>query len=346
MRKKWVTILQIAATYIGTVVGAGFASGQSIMQFFTIYGAFGIVGCLIATVLFMWLGTRMMIISHRIKAYSYQELNTYLFGSFFGKLANLLTFVILFGVTAVMLSGTGSIFEEQLHWPFQIGILISILLSYLVMTRELNGILVVNSLVVPLMLLFSIFIAINLVGLDGLFQTTDWQKSQLQDFNWLLSPFSYAALNFAFMQAVMVPLGSEIEDENALKWGGLWGGVGLGFMLLVSHFAINSDMPGILRYDIPMGEFIRYYGWYIHVLFLAVIYGEIFTTLIGNVFGLTRQIQSIYYVPRNTLVLIILLATFLISQIGFTSLLTYLYPLFGYLGLILLIFLALKRVPE
>jgi uncharacterized membrane protein YkvI len=346
MRKNWVVILQVAATYIGTVVGAGFASGQSIMQFFTRYGTLGVVGCLISTFLFMWIGTRMMVISHRIKAYSYQELNTYLFGSFFGKLANLLTFIILFGVTAVMLSGTGSIFEEQLHWPFQIGILISIILSYLVMTKEMNGILVVNSLVVPLMLLFSVFVAINLIGLDSLFQTTGWQRSHLQDFNWVISPFSYAALNFAFMQAVMVPLGSEIKDENALKWGGFWGGIGLGFMLLVSHFAMNSQMPEIIKYEIPMGEFIRYYGWYIHALFLIVIYGEIFTTLIGNVFGLTRQIQSIYFVPRNILVLIILLATFLISQVGFTSLLTYLYPLFGYLGLILLVFLALKRMPD
>ncbi|MDO3677624.1 hypothetical protein [Paenibacillus ehimensis] len=38
MDKKTVSILQIAATYTGTVVGAGFASGQSIMQFFTVYG--------------------------------------------------------------------------------------------------------------------------------------------------------------------------------------------------------------------------------------------------------------------------------------------------------------------
>jgi uncharacterized membrane protein YkvI len=42
---------------------------------------------------------------------------------------------------------------------------------------------------------------------------------------------AYAALNFAFVQAVMVPLGSEVEDESVLKWGFFWGGVGLGFML-------------------------------------------------------------------------------------------------------------------
>ena len=34
MENKKVTILKVAATYIGTVVGAGFASGQETLQFF------------------------------------------------------------------------------------------------------------------------------------------------------------------------------------------------------------------------------------------------------------------------------------------------------------------------
>lgn len=149
------------------------------MQFFTVYGAIGGAGILITTLLFMWIGTKMMVLSHRIRAFSYQELNNFLFGDIFGKAANVL---ILLGVTSVMLSGTGSIFEEQLGLPYQLGIVISIVLSYLVMTKEINGILAVNSLVVPLMLFFTILIAIKVVGMDGVLQTTDWQKQQLHTF--------------------------------------------------------------------------------------------------------------------------------------------------------------------
>ncbi|MCY9664435.1 hypothetical protein M5X11_05610 [Paenibacillus alginolyticus] len=345
MNQKTIMILQIAATYIGTVVGAGFASGQSIMQFFTVYGAYGGMGILIATSLFIWIGTKMMILSHRIRAFSYQEQNNYLFGDMFGKVANIFTFIILFGVTAVMISGTGSIFKEQLGLPYQFGIIISILLSYLVMSKELNGILVANSLVVPMMFFFMFLIAIQVVGIDGIWKATDWPKQPLNHVKWIISPFTYAALNFAFAQAVLVPLGSEVKDESVLKWGGFWGGIGLGVMLFISHFAIHSRMPEILRFDIPMAEIIRGFGSFFHVLFILVIYGEIFTTLIGNVFGITRQIQSLYALPRNWVVLATLLTCLLISQVGFTSLLTYLYPLFGYMGMILLIFLVVKRIP-
>lgn len=110
--------------------------------------------------------------------------------------------------------------------------------------------------------------------------------------------------------------------------------------------ASYGSQPEILQYDIPMAEILRDFGRFFHVLFLLVIYGEIFTTLIGNVFGISRQIQSLYNLPKSWLVLGILLASFLISQAGFTSLLTYLYPLFGYMGLILLIFLAAQRMPR
>lgn len=140
-------------------------------------------------------------------------------------------------------------------------------------------------------------------------------------------------------------MGSEIQEESTLKWGGFWGGIGLGSMLLIYHIALNSRMPEMLGYDIPMAEIVQDLGPFLHVLFLLELYGEIFTTLISNVFGVTRQLQSLYKVPEKMTMLIILLACFVISQAGFTSLLTYLYPMFGYIGMLLLILLAFRRLP-
>lgn len=345
MSDRWVKIFQIAVTYIGTVVGAGFASGQSIMQFFTVYGSVGAAGIIISTLLFMWLGTKMMIYAHRIQAFSYQEFNDHLFGRLFGKVANFLTLLILLGVTAVMLSGTGSIFAEQLQLPYQLGILVSIVLSYLVITKGMNGIVVVNALVVPMILLFTSLIAFRAIEPEGLFGINGFQLQQLESYKWVLSPFVYAALNFAFIQAVLIPLGSEIQEESTLKWGGFWGGIGLGSMLLIYHFALNSRLPEMLGYDIPMAEIVQDLGPFLHVLFLLVLYGEIFTTLIGNVFGITRQLQCLYKVPEKMTMLMILLACFVISQAGFSFLLSYLYPMFGYVGILLLILLAFRRLP-
>jgi uncharacterized membrane protein YkvI len=341
MKNKRILTAQVAVTYIGTIVGAGFASGQGILQFFTAYGSAGLLGIGLAAILFVWLGARMMLISARIGAYSYQELNHYLFGPVFGKIADFLTFVILFGSTAVMVAGIGSIFEEQLGLSYQWGIAATVILSYVVMRKEMKGILAVNSIVVPMMFLFTAIVAWHTIKAGDF---TVWQAvSGHPGWRWPVSALSYAALNIVMVQAVLVPLGSEIKDEAVLKWGGIWGGAGLGFMLAVTHFALLGRMPGILDYAIPMAEVIRSFGTAVHILFIAVIYGEIFTTLVGNVFGMARQVEGVVKIPNSLIVIAILLSCILIGQIGFSPLLAYLYPLFGYVGFALLLFLVFKR---
>lgn len=341
MNKKISFTLQVAATYIGTVVGAGFATGQEIIQFFTVFQHWGVLGILISTWLFIWMGTKLMLLSKRINAYSYQELNLHLFGKGLGTAVNLFVFLILLGVTSVMVSGAGSIFKEQLGWPYQVGILFTLLLCYIVMLKGLEGIFIVNSLVVPMMICFSLIILVNAGQMQpgaplSIFDLNSWLESW-RGWQWIMSGIIYVAFNLAMAQAVLVPLGQEMDDVKVLRWGGILGGIGLGFMLLVSHVAFNRLMPDVLQMDVPMAAVIKGFGWLILALFLVVVYGEIFTTLIGNVFGLARQIEQHLHLPEQWIILLILITSFIISQVGFSALVAHLYPVFGYMGLLLLI---------
>jgi uncharacterized membrane protein YkvI len=346
VKRKSALITQIAATYIGTVVGSGFATGQEILQFFTVYYVWGIAGIIVSTILFIWLGSKMMLLSEQMNAHSYQELNTSLFGPYLGKIVNLFVFIVLFGTTSVMVSGTGAIFEEQLELPYQLGIIVTIVLSFFVILKGLRGILVVNSFVVPLMLMFSLIVFVKFTLFNPFHSLTELLTPLQTEHNngkWFLSSLTYVAFNLTMAQAVLVPLGKEIKDRSILKWGGVWGGIGLGFMLLTTHLALQSLMPGVVGLDVPMANVIRELGWVVLLLFLIVVYGEVFTTLIGNVFGITRQIQSMFSFPEKLTILMILLTSFVISQIGFSTLVTYLYPAFGYFGLVLLLVIAVRK---
>lgn len=97
-----------------------------------------------------------MLLARKIGAETYESLNSYLFGDKFAASINLLMFVMLFGVTAVMLSGTGALFTEQLHLPFHAGILLTVLLCFIVMQQGMEGILWTNSVIVPIMILFPL----------------------------------------------------------------------------------------------------------------------------------------------------------------------------------------------
>lgn len=345
MKERWVLASRIGFTYIGTVVGAGFASGQEILQFFTLYGKYSTWGILLCTALFAWLGTRMMLVGHHLKAQSYEEFNRYLFGEQWGRWMTAFVGVILFGVTTAMMSGTGALFEEQMGLSFHLGVILTAILSFLVIIRGMEGILSVNSLVVPLMFSFTIMIAIHGLQNGDVSQLMHLPPRQEQT-HWFLSAVIYVAFNLAMSQAVLVPLGAEVKEEATIRLGGWIGGMGLGVMLLASNFAMQLQLDEVSGLEIPIAYVISALGAGMKYFFLAVMWGEIFTTLIGNVYGLAMNLSQVVPFRLYTIMGLILVFGYLFSMIGFPTLVSYLYPFFGYCGMIVIVLLVLRRLPR
>ncbi|MEX2414512.1 MAG: hypothetical protein WD424_00090 [Paenibacillaceae bacterium] len=334
--------LLIGFTYIGTVVGAGFATGQEILQFFTLYGKMATLTIVISSILFIWLGTKIMVISHEIKAYSYEDMNIHLFGNHLGRWVSLLMLILLLAITTVMLAGAGSVFSEHLNISYQLGLLITMLLAYLVIVRGMSGIKAVNSLVVPIMFFFTIIVFKLAIqspsGYNFLYLSSDYPSWRI----WL-SPFMYTAFNLVLSQAVLVPLGATTPDIRTIRLGGLIGGVGITIMLWIGHIALSAHMPGIVQYDIPMGHIIIPLGPWVYIMFIFIIYAEIFTTLIADLYGLSLQLEQRTSMHPRFMVILLLVVCYAVSQIGFRTLLSTLYPLMGLISLVWLVVIMKKR---
>ncbi|MRX73868.1 hypothetical protein GJU40_17130 [Bacillus lacus] len=342
MKNSFTAAVQVGAVYVGTIVGAGFATGREIVEFFTRFGMLGMLGILLAGCLFIWLGMKILIISRRIGANSYKEFNLFLFGSKLGSIINVFMFVVLLAVTAVMISGAGAVFQEQLNVSKQVGMIATVLLALLVMKFGVKGLLGVNMLVVPVLILFSIILAVNS------FSFTIFTAEPVHEGNplsWLLAAVSYASFNLAMAQAVLVPLAKEIEDEKALKLGGWLGGGVLAAILLSSHIAL-SGLPGFIDFDIPMGQVMKGAFSALFYIYILVIYGEIFTSVIGNLFGIERLAAQVLKVPKLLTVAAVLAVCFVFSQYEYSSLISFLYPLFGYMSLGFMVLLIGRKFPE
>ncbi|RUS43878.1 hypothetical protein [Cohnella sp. AR92] len=330
--KRWGLSLQVAFTFIGTVVGAGFATGREVMQFFTRFGHWGAPMILASTVLFIWLGSKMMQIAAEIKAKSYEDMNKHLFGDRAGQWVSHLMLIIMMGVNSVMLAGAGSVFSEHLNLGYQTGLLVTMFACFFLLRKGMSAILTINSIVVPLMLIFTTTLVIH--ALNG--PSSDrWLTLTTDHSPWAawMSPLLYAAFNLSMAQAVLVPLGHSISDPVVLRRGAWLGGIGIGAMLLAGHLTLSSRMPGVLQYDIPMGGIAREVGPWIHWIFVLLIFLEIFTTLVADIYGLTLQMQERIRVDKMWLTLAVLLICYAAGQFGFGTLLTTLYPMFGMLSL-------------
>lgn len=339
--KKLAGSFQIAAVYVGTVIGAGFATGREIVEFFTRFGFVGFIAILLSGYLFITMGTKIMLKSHDIKAKSFEEFNEYLFGKWFSKFMNIVMMIMLIGVSAVMLSGAGAVFQEQLLLPKQLGILLTIGLGFITMMVGIKGLFAVNTFVVPLMIVFNLFLMIHSVRDAGFLDAFLMIPHAEDGWKSVVAPFSYVAFNLAMAQAVLVPVAGEVKDRETIKYGGYLGGFFLTLILISSHITLVM-IPDVTQYQIPMAVVMKSFVAGFYLIYIVIIYGEIFTSVIGGVFGLEKQLSNYWKGTSIMTFAGIFLVIYSLSFFEYSELLSYLYPLFGYMSLLFIILLWMK----
>ena len=153
MRTLLLDSARIAATFAGTIIGAGFASGQELLQFFISYGSIGFSSLLIAGFLFAFFGYRLLALGKQLNLQSYHHLLYYICGKKLGIVLDFLISIFLFGSLCIMLSGTGTVCRDYLDIPFIIGTLLMCVLIIFASFFGIKGIANINLMVIPLLLL-------------------------------------------------------------------------------------------------------------------------------------------------------------------------------------------------
>jgi len=113
MNAKKVTAFQIASTYIGVTIGAGFASGQEVLQFFSFFGPASFAAIILASYLFAIFGTLILKSGARLKATSHQDVVNRAGGKTVGLAIDITITFFLFGTFVAMLAGAGASLNQQ-----------------------------------------------------------------------------------------------------------------------------------------------------------------------------------------------------------------------------------------
>lgn len=337
--------LQICATYIGTVIGAGFASGQEIVQFFTMFGSKGLIGIILTGLLFCWLGVKILLISNRIGAQSYQDLIYHICGYPLGSAFNVFVAFFLLGGLCVMLAGTGSICAFYLDVPYNLGVLTTVLLSVVIVLFGIRGIMAINSLVVPLLISITCVVSISSLAYHGISASLLQIPASSSAFTpyWLLSPFLYVAYNITLALTLLAPMGGSIKDPRILTWGGCLGGAGLGLTSLLLVVVTLTHYPATTLEEIPMLFITQAQGLHTTAPYVIVLWAEMLTTAIAGLYGFAQAAQHWTGIPFPYVVLGTVITAVIGSQWGFSHLIGVLYPLFGYFSLLFVLALAITR---
>ena len=334
-----VSTFKIAATYIGTVVGAGFATGQEVLQFFAAFGNYGLFGIAVATILFILFGYIIMSLGYKLYAKSHLEVIKHCGGKVLGRSMDLLITFFLFGSLTAMLAGTGALFAQQFGIPAFVGNILMVIITAITVMAGINGVINSISVIVPFLLisvvgisLFSVFsaspntsIEITINGGNGLIR------------HWLWSAVLYVSYNTVVSTAILAPLGAAAKNEKVIFRGSLLGGLGLGLGMLAIFLALRGEISTIQGLEVPLIQIAGNIGRTIAIIYAIVLIAEVYTTAVGSMFGFSARLNERLRYRKRTIIITTGIAALLASFFGFSNLVKILYPLVGYGGIVLLI---------
>lgn len=335
--KKEIGVFTVAATYVGTVVGAGFATGQEVLRFFTHFGVNGVYAIFGATLLFAALGGLVLKLGHDLQAESHQQVVYEVLGPGLGRLIDWVTTFFLFGGAAVMMAGSGAVFAEHWHMSRLLGTVIMALVAGGTVLMGLRGVIASISAVAPVLIALVIGISAAALFTNGLGPVNlSWNRPELAANRlWPISMFLYVSYNLLLSVSVLAPLGREVKSRVVAYQGGLVGGAALGLGILFINLALLSGLPHTAGYEVPMLHLSRQYPFWVATLYSVVLWAEVYTTAVASLYGLAVRLTNPGTPRFRWLVGASTLGALVLSQFGFAKMVGILFPVVGWLGLLL-----------
>ncbi|MHC8515344.1 YkvI family membrane protein [Sporosarcina sp. ITBMC105] len=331
-------VLKMGSAFIGIIVGAGFASGQEILQYFTSFGFMGIAAAIISTALFAYIGMILTRLGSRMQTKSHKEVIYKISGFYIGLVIDFIIILTLFGVGVVMVAGAGSNLEQQFGLPSFVGSLLMVILVFATILLNVDKVVGVIGSITPFLILAVIVVSVYcLTTMDQSFTALNPIANEVDTTlpNWFISGINYVSFNIAVGASMALVMGGAEKDERTAALGGLVGGLGLGIMILLSHLAIFSKVDVVGDADLPMLAIINDISPILATLMAFVLYGMIFNTAVSMFYAFGARFTTIGTKTFRSFVLITLIIGFALSFFGFKNLVAHLYPFIGYIGLLL-----------
>jgi len=332
-------VLKIGSAFIGVIVGAGFASGQEILQYFTSFGYMGMFGAIVATVLFAYLGMTLTKLGSRLQAESHKKAIYEISGRYLGIIVDIVIIFTLFGVGVVMIAGAGSTVHQQFGLPVFVGSLIMTILVILALMLKVDKVIGVIASITPFLLLFIVIISVySLFTMELSFaELKPIAESQEKSFpNWFISAINYVSFNIAVGAGMALVTGGSEKDERISSIGGFIGGLGIGVMIILAYLAIFSKIDVVHAYDLPLLKIVEDISPLLAIFMSIILFGMIFNTALGMFYGFVARFFEMGTKTAYLAIIITVIAGFILSFVGFTTLVSKFYSIIGYLGLFLI----------
>lgn len=315
--------------------------GKEIYLFFGIYGINGIIGIIIAQVLvgLIIYKTITMVQKQDIKNYSQliQKINT---NNKINEVIKIIINTFLLISFYVMVAGFSAYFAQELGIPNIIGTTIIIILCYIVFMGNIESLIKVNTILVPILIIFIILLSVKNINvynnINGKMIETSMAKC-------IYSAIIYSSYNSITLIPIIVTLKKHIKSKTQL--------IKISIICTILLIILAISVYGIiLKVDININQV------ELPTVYVAGQSGSIYKYLYGLTIILaifTSAISAGYSILENyvqkpkkykKMAIAICVSAMFVSKIGFSNLVNLLYPVFGLIGTVQIGALMLRRM--
>ena len=327
-------MLKVIFVIIGTMIGAGFASGQEMYLFFFSNGIKGLIGILISSTIIGIVIYKTLQIVNKYGVETYKEFLNVLIKKK-SKAINIINIIINIFILItffIMIAGFGAYFEQELGINSLIGSVILAIITFCIFMNNVKGVVKANEILVPILISFLAIIGImNLKGLS-IFELQNYIINT-NNTKYYLNAIIYSSYNSILLIPVLLTLKDYIKNKKQIIKISIISTIIIILLSIIVFLLLVRVDVDITKLEMPAVYVVSNMFKFLKYIYGFIILGSIFTTTIslGTSFlkNITKNKKSYTQIAA-----IMCISSVLISKIGFSNLVNSLYPIFGYLGII------------
>ncbi|MDQ0209127.1 YkvI family membrane protein [Alkalicoccobacillus murimartini] len=328
----WANGLKWMFLIVGTLIGAGYASGRELWQFF---GAESNVAIFLFTALFTISCFVIMNLAFTQKTTQYVPLLTTLVGPKLARAYDWIILSYLFSTTTIMLAGAGATLEVY-NIPFWLGMTGTAAMVVLLFLKDTQGMTTINAYLIPVLILSLVSILLVFQYSLGFTFSLDLSHQQ----NWP-SAITFTSLNILPVVAVVSAIGNQMKHKGEIWIAAIGSGVLMGSISYLYNESLLQIAGEIMFYEIPLFVILKQYPSIMVIAMSVLLWLAIYTTAGAGIFGLISRLRG-YLRGESWLIAMFLLAIMApLTTFGFSSMIAVLYPLYGAVNLYILVCIIL-----
>ncbi|MDP9801560.1 putative membrane protein YkvI [Arcanobacterium wilhelmae] len=340
-------ILIVSSAFIGLVVGAGFASGQEVLQYFVAHGTWGIAGAVVATVMISVIGVVVLQLGSYFLAKEHSIVYDRVAHPIISRLLDVFTTFVLFCMGVVMLAGAGANLNQQFGIPNWLGGIILALIVFAVGFLDTSKVTTVIGAISPFI------IALIIVAAIYAFTHPDGSAAQMNASvhtitpaidNWILASLNYVGMNLATAVAMALVMGGNFLSIRVAGWGGAVGGTAFGGLVILTVVSLFVKADTVKDAPMPMLKLVDSIHPAFGTIMSVVIFGMIFNTAIGMFYALSKRATVKHPRYFNAAMAVLIVICYGVSFVGFETLVNKVFPIVGWVGLALAAILTVAWV--